>query len=794
MKIFTIELKITLLVLVIVAAIIATGYLSYKNLSQIVHSIHREARPDYKLIKIKEITSDLSEVDNSVQLYSLTREPKYLKPYNRIISTVDKRIDELVSLQGKDTSQLGNIRAIQTLIGEKLVVWDQILRLHSKPLEKEVFNEFYTVIEKKTTDTINPKKDNILKRFFKRKKEITLGKEEVQQEVAKLERSLNTIAVEQAETESQLLKKNNLLGSQLQFLILQLEQKETENLFVKSLEAEILAQDTYRWLAFFCLAAVVLLIVMLFIIINYSRKSSQSQQVLSQAKNEAERLIKAKELFTANVSHELRTPMNAIYGLSEQLLQQPLNDNVKNQLTVIKKSAGYLNRIVNDILDFSKIEAGKLQIESIGFSPMKVLEEVCSLNQVIADQKNLDFKCNFSNEIPAHLIGDPTRLRQIILNLLNNAFKFTERGFVSIEAHASPNGNASVLLSVTISDSGIGIAPDKLNAIFDDYTQAEESINRKFGGTGLGLSIVKHLVNIMHGSIEVKSELNAGTSFTCSIPFEISTEIDIPDETDFVINPSEIQNLSVLVADDEEYNRMLLTTIFKKWNVRHQCVSNGIEAVLVANSSPFDVVLMDLRMPELNGYEAAKEILANLPGTKIIALTAGNYTDDINKCKDVGMSGYLLKPISEKELYTAILQVSELNTVPMVINNDAETAFDTDDIQMDELYRVSGGDERFVDEMLNLFIKTSHEGVKALESSVMDSNWSFLSDAAHKMAPPCKHLGAINLYRNLKELEKIGNNSRDLTLAKQIVEKVKSQVDQISLKIEQKIASTGLTI
>lgn len=792
MKIFAIELKITLLILIIVAAIIATGYLSYKNLSQIVHSIHREARPDYKLIKIKEITSDLSDVDNSVQLYSLTREPKYLKPYNRIISTVDRRIEELVSLQGNDTSQLENIRKIQHLIGEKLVVWDQILRLHSKPLEKEVFNEFYTVIEKKTADTLQPKKNNILKRFFKRKKEITLGKEEVQQEVAKLERSLNTIATEQAVTESQLLKKNNQLGSQLQFLILQLEQKETESLFVKSLEAEILAQDTYRWLAVFCVAAVVLLIVVLFIIINYSRKSSQSQQVLRQAKNEAERLIKARELFTANVSHELRTPMNAIYGLSEQLLQQPVDRDMKKQLTVIKKSADYLNRIVNDILDFSKIEAGKLKIENIVFHPMKVLDEVCALNKIIADQKKLEFRCSFDSEIPSQLLGDPTRLRQILLNLLSNAFKFTESGFVTITANSKSHGPSSVMLFIVISDSGIGIAPDKINTIFDDYTQAEESINRKFGGTGLGLSIVKRLVEMMHGTIEVKSELNIGTSFTCQIPFEISTEPEVQDEDNLLVNPAEIANLSVLIADDEEYNRMLLGTIFKKWHVNFKCVPNGRDAVLLAGDTFFDIVLMDLRMPEMNGYDAAKEILAKYQHTKIIALTAGNYSDDIEKCKEIGMAGYLLKPFSEKELYATILHALGKSVAPVIENSNEDLTSGEDEIQLDELYRVSGGDERFVDEMLNLFIKTSNEGVKLLEDNLKSLNWDGLSDAAHKMAPPCRHLGAMNLYKNLKELERLGSNSPEK--AEQMVESVKNQVSRITSKIAQKMTSTGLTI
>lgn len=790
MKIFAIELKIGLLILIIVASIIATGYLSYKNLSQIVQSVHSEARPDYKLIKIKEITADLAEVDNSVRLYSLTHEPKYLRPYNKIISTVDKRIDELVNLQGKDTSQIDNLRAIQALISERLVVWDQILRLHSKPIEKEVFNDFYSNIEKKTTDSVNQKKDNILKRFFKKKKEITLGKEEVTQEVAKLERSLNDLALQKAATESQLLKKNNQLGSQLQFLILQLEQAETESLFVKSLEAEILAWQTYRWLAIFCVAAVVLLIVVLLIIVNYSRKSAQSQKALQQAKIEADNLVKAKELFTANVSHELRTPMNAIYGLSEQLLQYPMESHLKNQLSVIKKSADYLNKIVNDILDFSKIQAGKLSIEVIPFNPIKVFEEVCALNQVIADQKNIAFKCNFSQNLPHQIKGDPTRLRQIMLNLLNNAFKFTERGYVSISVEPTIIKENTVILSITISDTGVGIAHDKLNSIFDDYTQAEQSTTRRYGGTGLGLSIVKRLIDLMNGKIEVKSVLSEGTTFICTIPFEISDLKEFSDDEQEIVSiPDEFRGLTVLIADDEEYNRMLLTTIFRKWNTKFRSVTNGKDAVQLVHDNYFDIVLMDLRMPEMNGYDAAKEILSFSPNTKIIALTAGNNNEDVQRCKEMGMSGFLLKPFSEKDLVSTILEAVGKNAIPLVKAPQAAVVTSgNEEIRLEELYRVSGGDNQFVDEMLGLFVKTTHEGIKKLEQHLKNKDWIGLADAAHKMAPPCRHLGMVSLYKNLKEIEKIGFETMDFEKAKQLVETVQQQVKVITSKIEQKIA------
>ncbi|NJK95831.1 MAG: response regulator [Bacteroidales bacterium] len=595
--------------------------------------------------------------------------------------------------------------------------------------------------------------------------EVTLAKDEVQQEVAKLEKSLTDRSAQRAETESVLLKRNNDLTSRLQFLILKLEQRETESLLVKSLEAESLAQQTYRWLAIFCAAAVLFLILVLFTIINYNRKASESQRILHLAKMEAEKLVKAKELFTANVSHELRTPMNAIYGLTEQLMQQPMEPTLKEQLSVIKKSAEYLNKVVNDILDFSKIEAGKMSLENIPFSVRKILEEICMLNQVIADQKHLNFKCTYINPLPEYVMGDPTRLQQVILNLLNNAFKFTGQGEVTIEVSATYPNPSTALIEIAVSDTGIGIAPEKLSNIFDDYSQADQSTTRRYGGTGLGLSIIKRLVELMNGSISVKSIMQAGTTFTCSIPFSIAnTHVPLPENEFEVINiPDELKNISVLVADDEEYNRMLLSAIFKKWGIFFRCVSNGKEVVQYAREKQYDIILMDIQMPEINGYEASREILLHRPKSGIIALTAGNYTNEIEKFKLSGMKGLLLKPFSEKELINTMLETLNKNTVPHSTRiNTSLIAENNDNINLDELYRVSGGDEKFAEEMLQLFLKSTSEGITKLKQFYEAKDWNSIADTAHKMAPPCRHLGAMNLYRNLKELEKQENHPENI--------------------------------
>jgi CheY-like chemotaxis protein/HPt (histidine-containing phosphotransfer) domain-containing protein len=277
----------------------------------------------------------------------------------------------------------------------------------------------------------------------------------------------------------------------------------------------------------------------------------------------------------------------------------------------------------------------------------------------------------------------------------------------------------------------------------------------------------------------------------CKIPFPVSEELLLPEEAEVLTVPKYVQKLNILIADDEEYNRMLLSTIFNRWNVRFKSVVNGKDAVRLSGENHFDVILMDLRMPEMDGYDATREILGKSPQIQIIALTAGNFSDDIKKCRECGMVGFLMKPFSEMALLQTIVQSLEKKTITMQPIPDSVyevNSPETDEIKLEELYRVSGGDEHFVDEMLNLFIKTSHDGIKNLRLYLREQNWRALSDTAHKMAPPCRHLGALSLYKNLKELEKTEEGNVDFTRINQLVEIIESRVIELTSEIEQKIA------
>ncbi|HNF73008.1 MAG TPA: ATP-binding protein, partial [Chitinophagaceae bacterium] len=333
----------------------------------------------------------------------------------------------------------------------------------------------------------------------------------------------------------------------------------------------------------------------------------------------------------ANMSHEIRTPMNAIVGMTRLLLEKsPRADQLK-YLNAITQSADNLLVIINDILDFSKIEAGKITIETIPFSLKSVLKNVVTLLLFKAEEKGIRIHFVAEEGMPDALMGDPTRLSQVLMNLAGNAVKFTEKGFVRIDCRVLEREDQYIRIAFDVVDSGIGISEEYVSRIFESFTQAGTDIARKFGGTGLGLTISKQLVELMDGSISVKSKLNEGTTFTFTIPFRLADELEPHDEDDMEYSDTDIDILNktrILLVDDNEFNRILavdtLHTVAPGMQI--ETASTGLKAIEKVKEEHFDLVLMDIQMPEMNGMEATRKIRKELnePARtiKILAMTA----------------------------------------------------------------------------------------------------------------------------------------------------------------------------
>lgn len=389
------------------------------------------------------------------------------------------------------------------------------------------------------------------------------------------------------------------------------------------------------------------------IYLNISQRKTMESE-LKVAKEVAEASVKSKELFLANMSHEIRTPMNAIMGLGDLLKETQLTDQQYKYVSTINTSAKNLLTIINDILDFSKIEAGKLQIESIPFDITQTVDKTAEVFQPLAKDKKLSFECNLDRKIRKEVLGDPTRLNQVLINLLGNAFKFTEEGEVVLKVELIEKDKQVYKVRFSVSDTGIGISKKHQTTIFDSFAQAETSTARLFGGTGLGLSISYQLIKLMGGELKVESEVGKGTEFSFSLDFDIL-------KFHTMVNSVAIEKLpkgvKVLLVEDNKVNQFLAQTILKGWDCEVECADDGEIAVNKLKESTYDIVLMDVRMPNMNGEEATKVIREELELTvPIIALTANAIKGDREKYLNMGMNDYVSKPFEKEELNEKIIK------------------------------------------------------------------------------------------------------------------------------------------
>ncbi len=511
---------------------------------------------------------------------------------------------------------------------------------------------------------------------------------------------------------------------------------------------------------------------------------------------------KIKEQFLANMSHEIRTPIHGIISLTQFVLNTSISEEQKKYLDLIRKSADTLLVIVNDILDLSKIDSGKLVFEETPFSIKDTLQTAVASFIPKTTEKNIELKTEVSKNLPDTLAGDPVRLTQIINNLLGNAVKFTDKGSVRIVVNTLEQNSTHIVLEFRISDTGIGIPAHKIDSIFESFTQAGDDITRKYGGTGLGLTITKQLIERQNGSIHVESIANEGTTFIFHIPYKICIENNqeiVKEKKNIIHLPSE---LKVLIAEDHDINRFIIEKMFKEWGLTPTFAITGVEAVKAAKEQIFDVILMDIEMPDMNGYRATEIIRAELPypnnTVPIIAMTGHAMAGEKEKCIGIGMNDYLSKPFKPEDLKQRIADLTGKSVINNTPDKQAQSAVTAAKetapiaetsvgsrplINLGFLKEISENNDQFFVEFIQMFLQNTPASISEIENAISNQNWEAIRQAAHKMKPSFNYVG-------LKELSGISAKIEDLAKRNEDMEMIKTNIEQIKKVCE--IAYTEL--
>ncbi|MGE0077564.1 MAG: ATP-binding protein [Bacteroidales bacterium] len=757
------------------------------------------SEPGQKLALINAIITDIYGEEADIRTYVLTSDTSYLERYSVKQKRIGKALKSLERYTSNEDDQSEKVKQISTLLKSKRDIVNELVALRQGENSEKFYEEALrqisdagnsvqksTAIAKTTTvttsqhDTLVAKKSD--KGIFGKIKSFFVGSEGVDSLATNVKVEtrhdtipygsyvpdsvinglvdiLNRIRVEQrkyrvnlSEMELLLLDRDRDIMERIRSVIGALEKQELTSSLRQSLEVQNLVGKSIIKVLALGAIAFVLLILLLAIIFRDISQSNQYRIQLFEAKQYAERLLKVKEQFLANMSHEIRTPLSAIIGLTRQLQKTELAEKQQNYVSTLSSSADHLLSVINDILDYSKLESGQLKLENIRFEPQRVISDVVTFFTPRASEKSLNLLVNIDSSVPLELWGDTFRLRQILMNLLSNALKFTESGSIIVSGAIIRQTDEFAKLQITVADSGVGIPEEQQAQIFEEFTQADGGVARKYGGTGLGLTIVKKLTELQGGEVTLVSTPQEGTTVKIVIPYRLQGN---PEE----IKPSLVDysipaNTRILVIDDDEVNRLIVVEMAKSIGLIVDSIANAEKIEELIDQNDYKAILTDIQMPGISGYDVVKIVEKFDSKVPVIAITANSMIDNLEHYSSMGFSGYLIKPFIEDDLFNALAPLvgADKRTktdVPKVKKSKRPI----EQIDLSDIYRFAGGDNNSVRLILSSFLDNTYRNVDDLNKYVKAKDLVKASAVAHKMKSAFNQFKIYHIAGLLQKIE-----------------------------------------
>ncbi len=811
----TFEGLVNILMLLAFALVVITGVLSFIRLNNIKGTVDKAIIPDRKLAMAREIYSEMINAESTAKAYTLSGKAQEINDFYEIAERSGEKMQALKSLTGRDAVLSAYVDTLEALIQEKYLILDMVLANRNEFLVKKAMDQVMQNIEKnipreekadtgKTeeailTDTVvekdELKKQNFFTRLFGKRKEQevttkdtipvqkpvemtepeeTITVETLSQEVQKAQADAAAVDRARREREMELYSQDRLISEKLRKLMDSLDRLEADRLKENTRAAEKQASEVKFIMLSFGAASLFLLLLASISIFIYFRRNKEHRELMKKARTDAEELARAKERFLANMSHEIKTPMNIISGYLGQIMKTPLTSEQQEHIGIVKKSADHLLQLLNNLLDLSRMQANRFETFEAEINPAELVTDMQNLFTQSAGEKGIELRTEISPSMPSLIVTDPVRLRQILFNLVGNAVKFTSKGSVIIRASAINISDDKLTVVFEIADTGIGIPASDKEKIFGEFEQGSGSIDQKSSGTGLGLAITRKLTELLGGSIKLESQPGKGSIFRVELPCKPADGNKKASDTAEVPETEKLHGLVVLVADDEAYNRGLLKLLLGKYHCTVIEASNGREAISIVEERSVDIILMDIRMPGMNGQEAVREIkkitAGRGPDIPVIALSAAIRPGDDIEFQQYGFDACLPKPFAENSLLFEMTRLAPAKSKPL--NYD-----------LDPLKESCSGNESFFTEMVKMFLESTGKGLDELNGLSARKDWRQAAETAHRISAPCKHVKADKLYHLVKDAEKEFASGNPGIFAPGILEQAKHEFELIRADI-----------